>query len=54
MSDSEKIGLFLFIVGLGLLAGRASTKLAKETGVPQLAITLIAGIIGHGIAGELH
>jgi hypothetical protein len=52
MSDQEKLGLFLLIVGLGLIAGRASAKLAQEIGVPQLAITVLAGAIGHGIANE--
>jgi hypothetical protein len=53
MSDRDKIGLFLVIVGLGLLAEKASAKLAQETGLPTLAISVVAGIVGHGIAGEL-
>jgi uncharacterized membrane protein YkgB len=53
MSDSGKLGLFLVIVGLGLLTGKASARLATETGVPTLAISLVAGIVGHGLSGEL-
>jgi hypothetical protein len=53
MSDFDKAGLFLVIVGLGLLAGRASAKLARETGVPRLAISVVAGILGHGLSGQL-
>jgi hypothetical protein len=53
MSDGEKLGLFFVIVGLGLIVGKASSKLATETGLPTLAISVLAGIIGHGLAGEL-
>ena len=53
MSDAEKLGLFFVIVGLGLIVGNASAKLAGETGVPTLAISVLAGIVGHGLAGEL-
>jgi hypothetical protein len=53
MSDFDKIGLFLVIVGLGLVASKASAKLARETGVPRLAISVVAGIFGHGLAGQL-
>ncbi len=47
MSDGEKIGLFVVIVGLGLLAGKASVKLARETGLPTLLISVVAGVVGH-------
>ena len=53
MSNGEKIGLLLVIVGLGVIAGKASTLLSRETGLPQVAIGLAAGIVGHGLAGEL-
>src|ERR1700674_4846049 len=53
MSDFDKIGLFLVIVGLGLLAGKASAKLAREAGVPTLAISIVAAIMGHGLSGAL-
>jgi hypothetical protein len=53
MSDGGKLGLFLVIVGLGLIAGKASAKLGRETGVPTLVISVLAGIVGHGLAGEL-
>lgn len=53
MSDSEKIGLFVIVVGLGLLAGKASAKLARETGLPTLLISVLAGVVGHGLADEL-
>ncbi len=53
MSDTEKIGLFLAIVGLALLSGKASAKLAREIGVPALLISLVGGAIGHRLAGEL-
>jgi multisubunit Na+/H+ antiporter MnhG subunit len=53
MSDSDKLGLFLVIVGLGLVASKASSRLAQEVGVPALVITVFAGIVGHGIAREL-
>jgi hypothetical protein len=53
MSGSDKIGLFLVIVGLALIAGKASAKLAQETGLPTLAISVVAGVVGHGIAAEL-
>jgi hypothetical protein len=53
VSNGDKIGLFLVIVGLGLPAGKASARLAKETGVPALAIGAAAGAVGHGLAGEL-
>ena len=53
MSDFDKFGLFLVIVGLGLLTGKASAKLARETGFPTLAISVVAGIFGHGLSGEL-
>ena len=32
MSDGEKLGLFFVIVGLGLLVGKASAKLARGDG----------------------
>jgi len=51
MSDSDKLGLFLVIVGLGLIASKASAKLAQEMGLPTLAVILVAGIVGHAIAG---
>jgi hypothetical protein len=53
MSESEKLGLFLVTVGLGLLATKASQKLARETGFPALLISVLAGAVGHGIAREL-
>jgi hypothetical protein len=53
MSDSDKFGLFLVIVGLGLLASKASARLGQEVGVPALVITAFAGIVSHGIAREL-
>jgi hypothetical protein len=53
MSDGEKLGLFCVIVGLGLIVGKASAKLASKTGVPTLVISVLAGIIGHGLAGEM-
>ena len=53
MSDGEKLGLFVVIVGLGLVAGKASARLARETGLPTLLISVLAGIVGHGLAGEL-
>src|SRR6476619_7196358 len=40
MSDGEKLGLFLVIVGLGLIVGKASAKLGRETGVPTLGISM--------------
>jgi uncharacterized membrane protein YkgB len=53
MSDSDRIGLFLVIVGFSLLAGKASAKLARETGLPTLVISVVAGVVGHGLAGGL-
>lgn len=53
MSDMEKVGLFFAIVGLALLSGKASTKLAREIGAPALLISLVGGAIGHRLAGEL-
>jgi hypothetical protein len=53
MSDGEKLGLFVVIVGLGLVGGKASARLARETGVPTLLISVLAGIVGHGLGGEL-
>jgi hypothetical protein len=53
MSDREKLGLFVIIVGLGLVTGRASARLARETGLPTVVISLLAGVVGHGLAGEL-
>lgn len=52
MSDFDKVGLFLVIVGLGLLASKASAKLARETGVPRFAITVVAGMFGHGLSSQ--
>lgn len=49
----HKLGLFVAIVGLGLVAEEASAKLARETGMPTLLISVLAGIVGHGLAGEL-
>jgi hypothetical protein len=53
MSDSEKIGLFILIVGLGLFAGRLSATLAREIGIPALAISVTAGLAGHLVAADL-
>jgi hypothetical protein len=53
MNDRDKLGLFLIIVGLGFVAGKASAKLARETGLPTLVISVLAGIVAHGLAGEL-
>jgi hypothetical protein len=52
MSDSEKIGLFVILVGLGLISGKVSAKLARETGLSTLVIALLAGAVGHGLASE--
>jgi hypothetical protein len=52
MSDTEKIGLFVILVGLGIVTGRVSARLARETGLSTLAIALLAGVIGHGLADE--
>jgi hypothetical protein len=53
MSDMEKVGLFIAIIGLALLSGKASAKLAREIGVPTLLISLVGGAIGHRLAEEL-
>lgn len=52
MSDSERIGLFVVLVGLGLVSGKVSAKLARETGVSTLALALLAAAVGHGLASE--
>ena len=48
----EKLGLFVIIVGLGLVAGKASAKLVRETGLPTPMMSVLAGVVGHGLAGE--
>jgi hypothetical protein len=53
MSDSEKIGVFVLLVGLGLLSGKLSARLAAGLGVPPLAVALAAAVVGHGLSGEL-
>jgi hypothetical protein len=53
MSQRDQLILFLVVVGLGVVASRASTKLAQEVGLPVLAITVAAGVVGHVIAREL-
>jgi hypothetical protein len=53
MGDGEKIGLFLAIGGLAVIAGKASARLARETGIPAIVIGIAAGIVGHGLTGEL-
>lgn len=51
MADLEKFGLFLFIVGLSVVAARSAARLARETGVSAAVIGVAAGAIGHGLAG---
>lgn len=52
MSDTGRVGLFLAIIGLALLAEKASARLAREIGVPALLINLVGGAIGHRLAEE--
>jgi hypothetical protein len=40
----------VLVIALGVLAGKASARLARETGVPAALITGAAGIIGQGLA----
>jgi hypothetical protein len=41
------------VVGLGLVAGAASRRLAAEIGVPALAVGVAATIVAHAIGGDL-
>jgi hypothetical protein len=52
MNDLEKIGLFLAIIGLAVLSGKASAKLAREVGIPALLISVVGGAIGPRLAEE--
>jgi hypothetical protein len=53
MSNTEQIGLFLLIVAVGVIAGKAAARLARETGIPQLAIAGAASLAGHLLAREI-
>jgi hypothetical protein len=50
MSDGEKIGLFLLLVGLGVVSGKLSARLAREVGLPKLAVAAAVAIVGHGLS----
>jgi hypothetical protein len=52
MSDRDKLGLFVILVGLSLISGKVSAKLARETGLSTLVIAVLAGAVGHGLANE--
>ena len=47
MSDFQKASLFVVLVGLSIAGGKASAKLAREIGVPALALSIGAGLLGH-------
>lgn len=49
MNNLDKLGLFLFIVGLGLVTRKTSAKLARETGISPIAIGIAAWIAGYGL-----
>jgi len=53
MTDFDKLILFVVIVGLSILAGKASAKLARETGVPALVIGTVGGVAGHAISTRI-
>jgi len=53
VSDGEKLGLIVLLVGLGLISGKVSAKLAKETGLSTLLIAALAGAAGHGLSNKL-
>lgn len=52
MSDRDKLGLFVILVSLGLVSGKVSTRLARETGLSTLVVAVLAGAVGHGLANE--
>lgn len=53
MTDLQKLALFALIVGLSILAGKASARLARETGISALLIGAAGGGAGHLIAAKL-